>query len=300
MRAIVLDPRQRARLVARYGAEGDAWLDSLRERLVEVCHAWDLSGLSPIVPGGHSGLVFSCLASHGPAVLKALYEPEDAARETAILGFWTEEGVAGIPALYQARPADGLLLLEQLSPATPLSHYPDDDALEQRLARLMRSLHRPIDNGRFPDVSAWFQRWVAGGDYRPLAATGLISSATIEQVLALGQDLLDSRRETVTVHGDLHHDNVLVDEQKGLVAIDPYGYASEPAFDVAIWSGKRGAEHELAARAGRLGRLLELDPERVDGWARVIALDSAKMYAEIAPDEPDRVRHLCRYLNQAG
>jgi streptomycin 6-kinase len=262
-----------------------------------VGEEWGLADIAPIVPGGHSGLVFSCVSTHGNAVLKALYDIEDAKRETAILDFWTKTGITAIPALYQAQPENGLLLLEQISPATPLSNFPDDAELERQLATLMRTLHCPLTEDLFPDVSEWFHRWVKGGDFGPLLATGLISRQAIDSVLALGEDLLLSREETVTVHGDLHHDNVLLDERKGLVAVDPYGYASEPALDVAMWSAKRGDESQVGARAHRLGQLLELEPARVDSWTRVIALDSAKMYADIAADEPDRVRHLCAYLH---
>jgi streptomycin 6-kinase len=297
MNPALLAPAQRARVEKRFGGAGQDWLEWLEQELPEQARAWGVTALKPLLPGGHSGVVFTGLCGGKPAVLKALYELADAEREIAILTYWKNRGVTAIPDLYEAAPAKGMLLLERLSPATSLAEEPDSPALDVELANLFTALHLPIAVGEFPSVAEWFHRWVVGGDYSYLLATGLLDNMAIARVLARGEELLTDSVALVTVHGDIHADNVLRDSRHGLVAVDPYGYAADAAFDVAVWAGKRGDEAQIGGRSARLGRLLGLDPERVQAWTQVLALDSAKMYAQIDAAHPERVIALCRYLN---
>ncbi|WP_430515673.1 aminoglycoside phosphotransferase family protein, partial [Inquilinus limosus] len=43
----------------------------------------------------------------------------------------------------------------------------------------------------------------------------------VARAAAIARDLLAERREIVTLHGDLHHDNVLDFGPRGWLAIDP-------------------------------------------------------------------------------
>ena len=45
------------------------------------------------------------------------------------------------------------------------------------------------------------------------------------------EELLADKHPPVVLHGDLHHDNVLEDEARGWVVVDPKGYFGDAGFD---------------------------------------------------------------------
>ena len=83
-----------------------------------------------------------------------------------------------------------------------------------------------------PERCATIQDWAQA--FERYAATGDSQIA---------QDLLDdgrrwyarlaiSQRDTTLLHGDLHHYNVLSDERRGWLAVDPKGVAGEVEYEV--------------------------------------------------------------------
>lgn len=87
-------------------------------------------------------------------------------------------------------------------------------------------------------------------------------------------ELCDSQSSTRLLHGDLHHHNVLLDNQRGWLAIDPKGVVGELAYEVgAAFRNPCERPAVFAARAtierrvGRFAGVLGLDAERVLGWA---------------------------------
>jgi len=82
--------------------------------------------------------------------------------------------------------------------------------------------------------------------------------------------------------GDLHHDNILEDERRGWLAIDPKGVVGETAFetgallrnpgpDPALWADAKTILRRTAILAERLG----LERQRILAWCFAQAALSA-------------------------
>ena len=102
----------------------------------------------------------------------------------------------------------------------------------------------------------------------------------VDKAEALFSELLDSMREPVLLHGDLHHDNILSAEREPWLAIDPKGVVGEPEYEVGgflrshlLFQPK--PEEVLTRRVDQFVDGLGFDRERVVGWGLAQALLSA-------------------------
>lgn len=95
----------------------------------------------------------------------------------------------------------------------------------------------------------------AGGD--PPAAY----RAHLRETASLAERLLANQRDVRPLHGDIHHDNILLGP-RGWLAIDPKGLLGDPAYDVAnLFQNPVG--YEKRDDAGRIMRLAEAMAEAI-------------------------------------
>lgn len=91
---------------------------------------------------------------------------------------------------------------------------------------------------------------------------------------SLYNNLQQSQNLPILLHGDLHQDNVLYDERRGWLAIDPKGYVGESAFEVGALLRNPLGYSELTQNQEFMKRRIEIickrlafDRNRVIRWA---------------------------------
>jgi streptomycin 6-kinase len=203
-----------------------------------------------------------------PVVLKVIKSRGEEWRSGEILGAFEGRGAVRV---YDR--VDGAMLLERLLPGVSLVGMSlggaDDDAtliLAQTIAAM--SPRRPA--GTVSTVQDWaraFDRCRASGD--PQVPGHLLSRAR-----RMYSHLCDTQAGVRLLHGDLHHDNVLFDETRGWLAVDPKGVVGELAYEVGAALRNPAERPQLYAepeiirrRVERFSRELQLDPGRVLSWA---------------------------------
>jgi streptomycin 6-kinase len=87
-------------------------------------------------------------------------------------------------------------------------------------------------------------------------------------------DLCASQDDVKLLHGDLHHENVLFDDRRGWLAIDPKGVRGELEYEIGAAMRNPGDHSDRFAqpeviqrRVDRFARTLDVDPVRVLRWA---------------------------------
>jgi streptomycin 6-kinase len=261
-------------IVNLYGTEGSAWLQRLPALIAECEQRWSITALAPL-----DNLTFNYVApaigadGRGLVLKLGVVNPELLTEIEALCLF---DGRGSVQ-LLAAAPEKGALLLERLSPGTPLSTLADDEQATSIAAGVMRQLWRPAPAGRpFPSVA----RWAAGlGRLRAHfgGTTGPLPRTLVEQAEALFGDLLISMDEPVLLHGDLHHDNILAATRQPWLAIDPKGIVGEPAYEVGAllrnpWPQLLDMPQPgriLARRLDQLAAELGFDRARMVGWGVV-------------------------------
>lgn len=196
-----------------------------------------------------------------PAMLKVAVEAEERAG-ALLMAWWDGEGAARVLAL------DGEALLMERAlcrrSLVELSCNGGDDEASRIICDVVARLHAPRAS-RPPSLvplEDWFR------DLRPAAAAHGGILATCAATAGL---LLESQRERVVLHGDIHHGNILDFGDRGWLAIDPKRLVGERAFDYAnLFCNPRpelASSPELFLRRLQVvGDAAALEPMRLLQW----------------------------------
>ncbi len=258
---------------------GPEWLERLPS-LVAACVAeWDLVLDDPF-PDGHIALVVPGRRRAGgdPVVLKVNVPDAESEHEGAALRTWDGDGAMRLLA---EAPRNRALLVERLSPGRQLRDVADPERADEIVALVLRRLWRPLGpDAPFATLAAVARRWRDALPARWERHGRLYERDLLDEATGWIDRLVPSMPATVLVHQDLHGGNILWDDRRGWLAIDPKPLAGEPAFDTAsrLRDGRpelaedRAAERTIRQRLDRLADLLDLDRERMRGWGIVHAL----------------------------
>jgi streptomycin 6-kinase len=164
------------------------------------------------------------------------------------------------------------LLLERIAPGHALTERVlagDDDGATAVLCDVMSALHRDAPP---PAELATVEDWGADLSQDHLAG-GPLPLALVSRAAAVFDELCRSQGPRICLHGDLHHDNVLFDAERGWLAIDPKGVIGERAYECGALlrnpteEASRFADPAIIDRRVRIiCERLGLDRARVIGW----------------------------------
>ena len=167
----------------------------------------------------------------------------------------------------------GAVLLERLEPGEQLVSLVkrgEDDEATRILAGVIEKLANHTAPVECPTVADWargFTRYVNSGDTQ-------IEPGLVREAQLIYRKLVASQTNTMLLHGDLQHYNVLFDNDRGWVAIDPKGVVGELEYEVGallrnpveqpqLFTNRATVERRLSI----LTSLLPLDHLRVLQWA---------------------------------
>lgn len=225
----------------------------------ELCSRWEFAPVEELAGG-----VCSRVYADAARVLKVPFQGEErdsGARATVRLAS------IGGPRVDAWDEATGAVLMERLVPGSLLSDWGTSEAAKQEVVCRLIEEVAALEIGETLPVEKYFLR------PNPLM-----------------DRLIETTRQTVFLHGDLHHLNVLRD-QSTWRAIDPKGLCGDPNFEVIAYLRNphdviRNCPDFVAlsrARILRFANRLGLDPWRMAAWALVDAQDIDEIEAESHP-----------------
>lgn len=197
---------------------------------------------------------------HGTPCMLKLAHNEEERFGGQLMAWWNGEGAARVLAReHQA------VLLERATGTRSLADMARsgaDDEASRILCEVAARLHAPRPASRsglaLPELiplTAWFKELEDAAE----AHGGLLPRCA-----EVARDLLAEPRDTVVLHGDLHHDNVLDFGTRGWLAIDPKRLTGDRAFDYAnIFTNPDLSDptRPVATRPGCFERRLEVVAE---------------------------------------
>lgn len=175
----------------------------------------------------------------------------------------------------------GAVLLERATPGTSLAQVVvagDDDRATTIIAGVIRSFSPesvPADTPTIEDWGRSFSRYRQTGDKR-IPIDLVIEAETIYGELSASQT------DRGLLHGDLQHSNILFDDARGWIAIDPKGVIGEPEAEVGPFLrnppdavGLFNNRYVVERRLRLLCTTAGLRYERALGWSFALSVLSA-------------------------
>ena len=268
---------------------GAAWIAQLPKQVAELERRWSIKVGQPFVLS-YNYAADAVMADGTPVAFKIGVPRREVNREIEAVQLYNGRGMAR---LLRADPASGALLLERLQPGDMLSTLDNDDEMTRIGAQVMRDLFRPAPKTHgLRHVAEW-----ADGLQRLRAAfnggTGPFPKRLVEMSETFFADLFASATETVMIHGDLHHFNILR-AGDGWLAIDPKGMVGEPAYETGaflrneldrVYTSSNPLQ-TMARRVAIFAEVLELDRQKIVQYGLAQAILSAWWSYEDAHEAP--------------
>lgn len=188
---------------------------------------WSLSHIR-LIPSYSANLVFTCYSdSFGEAILKI--NPSVSSEFTGEYHALKEYGGKPYCRLF-CGDRKGVLLEERINPGTPLRDEPSLDKRLQVFSSLSQGLHKSPGT---PGIYKTYTQWV-------LKITDYMNSIEDYRELALHMnrakeiylELSSVYNRNLLLHGDFHHDNILLEKDGNYRIIDPKGVMGDPLFDI--------------------------------------------------------------------
>ena len=202
------------------------------------------------------------------AVLKVTKQAGDESHSGKVLRAFAGDGAVRV---YESET--DAVLLELLEPGEQLVNLVkrgEDEEATKILAQVIQRLahhNAPVESPSVADWGRGFDRYLASGDRQ-------IPLDLVHEARELFQHLASSQRTTMLLHGDLQHYNVLFDNERGWVAIDPKGVVGELEYEVGaiLRNPVELAEFYttpaiINCRLCTLSDLLHLDHSRTLNWS---------------------------------
>jgi streptomycin 6-kinase len=169
--------------------------------------------------------------------------------------------------------SEGAMLLERLRPGeslAPMAMAGRDEEATRILAGVIGTLAPAAP----PEGTPTLHQRAEAFDWYAASGDAQIDRALFDRARKEFARLVSSQRNVRLLHGDLHHYNILRDDRRGWIAIDPKGLVGELEYEIGAALRNPCERIELLAEAATFDRrvacfaqTLGLDPERIVRWA---------------------------------
>ncbi len=208
----------------RFGSADPQWIENVPDTLYECIEKWQLREIEVVAD---LSINFLCYAksSYGDVVLKIEGPHPERRTEMIALGLYNGR--------YACCPLEidyerGAILLERILPGTTLRRGATEEEQLRIGARLIRDLPIPVDSDvLLPRYRDWLDNAVrtVKENHRP----SMSFKNSIDAAVELAEEI--SMTEGYLLHGDLHHNNILLDSNGEWRVIDPQGVRGAPVLE---------------------------------------------------------------------
>ena len=264
------------RIKDTWGVYGAAWLCKIPDT-IELCKKkWDLCDVQePLSNLSQSYIAFAKTKEGKDVVLKlsvpgSVFESEI----KTLKAYKTKSSIS----LLQYDLKMSAMLLPRIVPGTRLSELSDDKQATHIAANIMQDLTTPAPQEiEFETLQYCGEAFYEVKQLPTQYVAKMIPVQMLQQAEDLFKQLLESTTKHILLHGDLHHDNILLDQQQGWLAIDPKGVIGDPACQAARFlrnplPALLEQNNPLTTTKTRLEILadrLQQEPDRLLKWAFV-------------------------------
>lgn len=259
-----------------FGDQGSDWIKNLPNIVEALAAHWQLSQISPIDNMTYNYVAKAITKTHQPVVLKISCDKKSNDEEKQALLYF--DGNASVKLLDHNEKYHAMLLNQAIPGTTLKSFYPAQiEYVMDCYASTMNKLHakRLLDKQKYGHISEWLK------SIDRLSADQF-PAGLFDQAMKIKTELLSTLQQEVFLHGDLHHDNLIKNNNEWLT-IDPKGIVGDPEFEMAAFDFIHPSEFHLKTeindlfdkRIVLLAEKAKLNPTRIKKWVFVRLILSA-------------------------
>lgn len=285
-----MNTRFEKKIKAAFGEVGEQWLRQLPETLEILCNQWGLT-----IEGEPSNLSYNYVAYVRDAmnrslVLKVGIPGYDFSNEIRATEAFQGEGFV---ILYENDNKLGSILLERLQPGEMLKDV-DKEVQTDIYLNVWNKLNRQPSK-ELPHIHNWFNALV-----NPVP-NDFITQEHIETALRCKKEIEDTSAGNVHLHGDLHHENILYDQERDWLAIDPKGVQGDIYFDYIsfLFNDLNGDLELLESRVKQISQMQALDERRLRKAAVALLTVQVLWAVEDGGDDVKKMNEILRYLRSS-
>jgi streptomycin 6-kinase len=211
--------------IEREGEPGAAWLAGLARIVDELLERWECVPDGEVMHGGVGMIVPVRRRAGGTAVLKVSFPHPGNVHEPDAFAAWGGRGAV----LLHGRDDERFAMLLERARTSTLAEVEDGDEAVAVAGRINRRLAIPAPPGlpRLREqADVWEQQLRRNAGELTHTLSRHVVNAAVATVRELGRVQPD-----ILIHGDLHARNILRADREPWLAVDPKGYAGDPAYD---------------------------------------------------------------------
>ncbi|GHI04394.1 aminoglycoside O-phosphotransferase [Streptomyces cellostaticus] len=264
--------------VEREGESGAAWLAELPGIVGELPTRWGCVPDGAVLHGGVGVVVPVRRAADGDtAVLKVSFPHPGNVHEPDAFAVWGGRGAV----LLRERDDDRFAMLLERAGTSTLAELADGDELVAVAGWINRRLAVPAPPG-LPRLREQADAWEEQLRKDAAGLSHRLPPYVVDEALATVRELARAQPD-ILVHGDLHARNILRARRESWLAVDPKGYAGDPAYDggtlLKAYAVSLRAADDLPKAVDQaldvFAESAELDRERVRRWAQLHLVQAA-------------------------
>ena len=251
-----------------YGKTGEKWLANLPDHIAACAAEWDLE-IGAAMPNLSANYVTNVRLPNGEeAILKLSPHKKPFMEMEALEQLKSRPGIVN---LLHSSEELAAMVIEKIIPGTPLTKVQkkDDEEAIRIAAPIIRDVQANVpQKHHLRTVSKEMEviKKVRGMDIEDKETVDMLDKA-----LSILKELESTTLELKLIHGDLHHDNILIDDEKGWLAIDPKGMIGDPAYNAArimrnYWDSEP-TESMVRTRIEILSEVMGHEQKRIAAWA---------------------------------
>ncbi|MFJ2590152.1 aminoglycoside phosphotransferase family protein [Streptomyces sp. NPDC087538] len=263
--------------IEREGEPGAVWLAGLPGIVEELLGCWECVPDGEVMHGGVGIIVPVQRPAEGAAVVKVSFPHPGNVHEPDAFAAW---GGRGAVLLHDRDDEHFAMLLERALPST-LAELEDEDEVARVAGRISHALAVPAPSG-LPRLREQADAWEAQLRQDAEELTHALPRYVVDAAVATVQELGRDQPDTL-VHGDLHARNILRADREPWLAVDPKGYAGDPAYDGGTLLKTRALTLVEASDLRKtvfrtlhvFAEAAEVDRERTRRWAQFHAVQAS-------------------------
>lgn len=279
---LILPENFRKNVINTNGTVGSKWLNILSDLINNYSKKWQLSKIKIFENISYNFVALAYSAKYEKdVVLKISIPGPEFFFEQNILIFWNGQGCVK---LLDFDSSDGVMLLAAIEPGISLKNlFPvhDNEATLNAIS-VIKEIHSKsqIKNNKFlsdfPTTADWLDPLYFFNNEK-------IPKKLLQDARDLSKSLLSSHGDLYLLHGDLHHENILLDSNNTWLAIDPKGVVGELAFECGAFIrnpmpqllNSPHLDKLLSNRFDQFSKELDIDRQRLVDWCFVQSILAA-------------------------